>query len=237
MPATSTLYTPGDKMIRLIADNYSLIQVMSRFGIRMGFADMTVEEVCKAQGVDCATFLGVVNFVASSSLPDVDSISIRALLHYLKQSHIYFLDHCLPALRRKILDGIHISTSDISFLILKFFDDYTSEVSRHMMQEEEKLFIYVDRLLSGVVPDDYTAATYSSHHEEVSSKLRELKRLIIQYCPESSDTNLLNDALCDIYRCEDELRSHCLVEDSILTPAIMRLEQDVESQSNKEARR
>ena len=40
-------YRQTDKMVTLITDNYALLQVMSRFGIKIGFGDKTVEEVCQ----------------------------------------------------------------------------------------------------------------------------------------------------------------------------------------------
>ena len=86
-------YKPTDKMIDLISDNYSLLQVMSRFGLSLGFGDKTVKEVCELNGVDCRTFLIVVNFMAEgfSRLDgDKDDISIPALIDYLRQAHIYF---------------------------------------------------------------------------------------------------------------------------------------------------
>lgn len=43
-------YKPTDKMIDLISDNYSLLQVMSRFGLSLGFGDKTVKEVCELNG-------------------------------------------------------------------------------------------------------------------------------------------------------------------------------------------
>ena len=70
-------------MIDLISDNYSLLQVMSRFGLSLGFGDKTVKEVCELNGVDCRTFLIVVNFMAEgfSRLDgDKDDISIPALI-------------------------------------------------------------------------------------------------------------------------------------------------------------
>ena len=76
-------YKPTDKMIDLISDNYSLLQVMSRFGLSLGFGDKTVKEVCELNGVDCRTFLIVVNFMAEgfSRLDgDKDDISIPGLI-------------------------------------------------------------------------------------------------------------------------------------------------------------
>ena len=47
------LYEAHDKMIDLISDNYSVLQGLSAFGIRLGFGDKTVSEVCQEQNVDC----------------------------------------------------------------------------------------------------------------------------------------------------------------------------------------
>lgn len=221
-------YKPTDRMVSLISDNYQLIQVMSRFGIPLGFGDKTVTEVCSDNGVDCRTFLTVVNFIIDgfSNFDSTPEVSVEALMHYLRQSHIYFLEYCLPAIRRKLLDGIQLRTSDVSFLIVKLFDEYIKEVTIHMEHEEHTVFEYVKALLNGEKTDSFKIATYSDHHEQVGYKLKELKNIIIKYCPQDADTNLLNAALYDIYRCEDELTSHCLVEDCLLVPAIVRLERE-----------
>lgn len=91
-------YTPTDKMSYLICDNYTLLQVMSRFDLSLGFGDKTVQEVCRENGVDCRTFLAVVNFMIEDSdrmEDDVKDISMPSLMNYLKQAHHYFLDFCL----------------------------------------------------------------------------------------------------------------------------------------------
>ena len=220
-------YKPGDKMIDLISDNYSLLQVMSRFGISLGFGDQTVKEVCEKNGVDCRTFLIVVNFKAEGfSRMDgrSDEISIPALVDYLRQAHIYFLDFCLPAIRRKLLEAIDCSQDDVSFLIIKFCDQYMHEVRKHMEYEEKTVFKYVDGLLQGNVLRNYQISTFSKHHDQVGERLTELKNIIIKYCPAKANTNLLNAALFDIYACEEELESHCMVEDYLFVPAILKLE-------------
>ena len=214
-------YLPYHKMISLISNDYRLLQVMSRFGIPLGFGDRTIEEVCTNNGVDCNTFLTVVNFINEEQLPDnAQNLSLDSLLHYLKQSHIYFLEFCLPAIRRKLLDGIVMRESDVSFLILKLFDEYVAEVKDHMEEEEMHLFKLVDTVSSGNKIQNGIHPTYSSHHEQVGSKLKELKNIIIKYCPSDSKVNLLNAALYDIYRCEEELESHCKIEDMLLLPAM-----------------
>ena len=226
-------YRPDDKMITLIADDYQLIQVMTRFGLRLGFGDSTVREVCAEAGVDCATFLTVVNFVIEgyTDAQNIDNVSLPSLLQYLRQSHIYFLEYCLPAIRRKLLDGIQFRTTDVSFLILRFFDEYFAEVRTHMEYEEATVFKHVRALLAGDRDDEFRLTTYSDHHQQVTDKLRELKSIIIKYSPDTADVNLLNAALYDLYRAERELENHCAVEDLIFVPAVMRLQSVLEAES------
>ena len=61
------MYKPTDKMGDLICENYALLQVMSRFGISLGFGDKSVQEVCDMNQVDSNTFLIVVNFMGEES--------------------------------------------------------------------------------------------------------------------------------------------------------------------------
>ena len=131
-------YRATDKMSDLIFDNYSILMVMSRFGLSLGFGDKNVKDVCEAQGVDYKTFLAVANFISEeqySYSDDENAFSITSLMEYLKQAHTYFLDFCLPAIRRKLLEALDCSRTDnVAFLILKFFDEYAKEVGKHMIQ-------------------------------------------------------------------------------------------------------
>ena len=83
-------YNATDKMSDLICDNYSLLMVMSRFGLSLGFGDKSVKDVCEAQNVDYRTFLAVANFISEEQYAHTyneDAFSIPALMEYLKQAH------------------------------------------------------------------------------------------------------------------------------------------------------
>lgn len=223
-------YRATDKMSDLICDNYSLLMVMSRFGLSLGFGDKSVKDVCEAQGVDYRTFLAVANFISEEQYAytygeDEDAFSITALMDYLKQAHTYFLDFKLPVIRRKLIDSIDCSgTDNIAYLILKFFDEYAKEVRRHMEYENEAVFSYVDGLLQGKLSDTYDIATFASKHNQIETKLKELKNIIIKYYPEKENNNRLNAVLFDIFNCEHDLASHCQVEDYMFVPAVAQIE-------------
>lgn len=222
-------YRATDKMSDLICDNYSLLLVMSRFGLSLGFGDKNVKDVCESQGVDYRTFLAVANFISeeqySYSDEEEPDWSITALMDYLKRAHTYFLDFNLPAIRRKLIEAIDCSgTDDVAFLILRFFDEYVKEVRRHMEYENEAVFTYVEQLLQGRLSDHYNIATFASKHNQIDAKLKELKNIIIKYYPEKENNNLLNAVLFDIFNCEQDLASHCQVEDYMFVPAVAQME-------------
>ena len=224
-------YVPTDKMSDLICGNYTLLQVMSRFDLSLGFGDQTVQEVCRANGVDCKTFLAVVNFITEENnrmADEVQDLSIHALMNYLKQAHHYFLDFQLPTIRRKLIEAIDCSVqNEVAFLILKFFDAYVAEVRKHMDYEYMNVFTYVENLVAGNRESGFRISQFARRHDQIDAKLKELKNIIIKYYPAGGNDYLLNAVLFDIFSCEQDLASHCRVEDYLFVPAVLRLEKEV----------
>lgn len=223
------MYEADDKMISLIADNYNLLESLGRFGINLGFGDKTVREVCHDQGVDTFTFLLIVNFSINGYkvMDDDDRISIPTLLHYLKASHEYFLDFQLTNIRKELKEALD-ENDNLARLIMKMYDSYAHEIRSHMKYEEQTVFPYVDKLLRKEDVGDYDIDTFSKHHSEVTSQLRELKNIIIKYLP--SDTqrnNRLTTVLYDLYKNEEWLGLHSEMEDHIFVPAIRRIERQM----------
>lgn len=224
------LYSASDKLAQVISDDYRLLQVMCRFGISLGYGDKTIGEVCKKFDIDDNTFLCILNYVKEGSVnkpQKVDDIKLDTLLNYLKKTHRYFLDYQLPAIRRKLISAIDCSVkNEIAFLVLKFYDEYVEEVRKHMNMEETGVFSSVEQLINGVntFSDNSKDHLVSRHHETIERKLRELKRLFMQYYPQSENDNELISVIIEIYRTEEELETHCMIEDNIFIPAVRRFE-------------
>ena len=199
-------YAGDDRMCDLVCDRYAVLQVMSRFGIALGFGDKTIAVVNM-----------LMNFGNGAEL--AGEVSVRSLTDYLHNSHGYFLDFRLPAIRRKLIEAVDCAQSDVSFAIMRFFDEYAAEVQRHMSYEEQTVFPYVESLLSGEKNTAYSIDIFRRQHDQIDIKLRELKNIIIKYYP-SGSSNELNGVLFDIFNCEHELASHNAVEDELFIPAV-----------------
>ena len=220
------MYEADDKMISLIKDNYNVLQSLGSFGINFGFGDKTVRETCEDNGVDTYTFLTVVNFTINgySDFEDDNQLSVPTLMHYLEASHVYYLDFQLTMIRKQLEDAVN-TDERLGELIMKFYDEYSREIKKHMMYEEKSLFPYVEALLAGKAVGDYNIETFSKHHYQTDKKLTELKNVIIKYMPgDQQHNNKLTATLYGIYNHEEWLRLHTLVEDKIFVPAIRRLE-------------
>lgn len=237
-------YRKADSLAELISDDYRLLQVMSRFGIALGFGDKSVGEVCEENHVDSDTFIAVCNFISQGIRPSFDeytTLNVNALLSYLRNSHAFFLDFMLPSIRRKFVNAVDCSTrNEIGFLILQFFDDYVAEIKRHQEYEAEHFFSYVEGLTQGRRPADLSLAdlendhVHQDHDKLIAQKLHDLKSIIIRYSPTSSSKENLNDALLHLFEFEADLTSHTLLEDSIFIPMVKLLESQVDVTDDEE---
>lgn len=221
-------YKSTDKLSFVIANDYRLLQVMSRFGISLGFGEKTITEVCRQCGVDADTFLTIINYVkdgADNHPQRVEQVSVASVLGYLKRTHTYFLGYLFPNIRFHLLNAIDCSVqNEIAFLVLKFFDEYVEEVRKHMEYEESTVYTYVQKLIDGEVVSIDNSHLLSRHHEAIESKLKELKNLFMQYYPQTENNEKLNAVIISIYQAEEDLSIHSLVEDNIFVPAVRRLE-------------
>lgn len=220
-------FTPDTKMRDVIADTPVLLMALSRFGIPLGFGDESIDKVCRAAGVDTNTFLAVASLIGGRRMTDTE-VSLTALIAYLKNAHAYFLDFYLPQIRRKLISAIRCGgEEDVAMVILRFYDDYVTEVRRHMEFENANVFTYVEELLAGSRRPDFAIETdFLANHSPIATKLRELKEIFIcHYHGAAADNDLLNSVLFDIMNCETDLMAHCEVENRIFTPAVARLEQ------------
>lgn len=218
-------YTPQDSLVDLINDNYSILPVLSRFSIPLGFENRRIADVCTDAGIDSEVFLFIVNFILSGKIDNshMSTISPEAIVDFLHNSHDYYLSYKIPHIRQNLLNALDETHSDINPAIIRFFDDYIEQVKEHFRYEEKKVFPYVRNLMSGK-PSRYNIGMFKKHHDDIDEKLSDLKNIILRYYT-TSMPNKMYDVLVDIYNCEEDLKQHTEIENHILIPMISLVEQ------------
>lgn len=232
------IFTARDRMESLITTNYHLLNILSRFGISLGVGDKSIEEVCKLNGVDCKTFLAVVNLINNpDNQQDNPDFSMEELILYLQKSHSYYIDYRLPSVRTALEKAVDGGGKQMQYLILNYFDDYAAEVARHMNQENEEVFPYVEKLLVAYRMGENLSGgknphIFSEQHNSIDVRLGELIDIIVKYYPGGA-TNELNTVLYDIFVCQQDLESHNLIEDVLLVPQVKKMEEALQKKSEK----
>ena len=210
------MYKATDKICDLMSHEEDAIQIISRFGLKMGVGEQTIAQVCEAHGVHTPTFLAVVNYKVFKLRALPADIDIPTLQRYLKNAHTYFLDFRLPRLRRSLIEAIIPADpmTKIPGLILRCYDEFVEEIRIHIEHENE--------------------GRYDEHEHDdqrITDKLTEIKNLIIKYYPDSQPsavseqqsaiTYQLISVMSDLWHTEHDFADHCAIEDDILRPALV----------------
>lgn len=232
--------TKDMKMADVIHFNYSLLPVITRFNINLGFGDKTVAEVCRAHDVNLDFFIEITNsFVDEEYIPqkDLDTFPVRLIVDYLKKTHDYYLNEKIPELEMMINEMVVKSGADVekSELVKNFFREYKTELNNHIEKEEYKVQPYVLEIEKAYEKgtldldlkqkiSEYSIDDFANEHDNVEEKLYDLTNIIIKYLPPCPDKALCNRILMELFRLEKDLNAHAELEDKVLIPKIAAME-------------
>jgi len=219
-----------EKIADTILKNHFLILVLERFNIGFGLQDKTIEEICKEHNINLDLFIAISNLHKNTDiLPklNLSKTEILKVVEYLQNSHNYYTTEAIPNISQQIDTFIkNQKKDDLTFILIqRFFNEYRKEVFNHLDYEEKVVFPYVSKLVSGnKLQSGYKINDYKHHHEDIESKLDELKNLLIKHLPEKDDRKFRRAFLFELFRLERDLRIHTIIEESILVPAVEDLE-------------
>lgn len=178
-------------MADVLLQNYSLLPVISRFNIKLGFGEKTVGEVCGDFGVNLDFFLEITNsFIDEDYVPqkELHTFPVSPLVNYLKKTHQYYLDEKIPEIEKMISALVKSSkiNRDKFELVYDFFHEYKNELINHIQHEEEIVQPYVIEIENAFrkskigTPlykkiNKYSMRDFAGEHDNVEEKLYDLK--------------------------------------------------------------
>lgn len=225
------VFVKSHKMAYLVLSNYNLLPVINRFGIRLGFRDKTVDQICIEKGIDADFFLAIANtYINPEYLPisGLHKIAPLSIIDYLKQTHKYYLEYTVPEIERLLKLLLKSSNDPNLQLINKFYLDYKVELVEHVKNEEQKVFPYILNLIDNrKILKGYSIHSFEREHTELDEKLSDLRNLIIKYLEPNYNENYCNDFLNALQRFEDDLKDHARIEDKILVPIVAKIEDEL----------
>lgn len=223
------LFKGSDKLFDLIETNHHLLPVINRFGIRPGFKDKTVADVCKEKNINEDFFLALINTYNNPEyFPETQLLGFSPMLivEYLKKTHEYFIGYFIPRLESMLdrLIGSGQENKKELKMIMSFYNKYKKELLLHIQDEEEHVFPFVKQFVDSGKTLSRSSLISSKQHTDVEMELSDLKSLMLKYLEPDYKNEDFNELMAMIYDFEKDITDHARIEDYILFPKIMNVE-------------
>lgn len=233
-------FKADDKLAKLIHANHFLLPVINRFGIRLGFKDKLVAQVCNEKNIDLNFFLAIVNTYSNEDyFPEQDLLkfSPELLIDYLRKTHQYYYDSIIPEVEQRLNRLLSSCTSKCGDLQLinTFYQKYKIELTKHLEEEDNRVFPYILALVANQqkgepMPEkfkNYFIESREPEHTQVDQKIYDLKNIIIKYLEPTYEDFPCHEFLFAIFQLERDLLDHARIEDKILLPKVVEIEKTV----------
>ncbi len=240
--AKKLFVAPDMLMSDIISGNPYLMLMLEHFGIDLVVHDLTVAQLCSKNSISPELFLSFANLFngfnpsasARYAFSDLNTITV-----FLRNSHQYYLNEKYPQIRKYIAQMYEINEQASMLMVEKFFDEYFSEVTEHLLYEDQVVFSYIDALFSRLenknqsqLSGNYSVKDYREHHNDIEEKLEDLKNLLLKHLPQQNDQLIRRNLLLSLFELEYDLNIHTKIEDAILIPLVEKLEQSVKNNND-----
>jgi len=234
------LFNENSKLASVILKDHSLLPVINRLGIKLGFGDETIKNICVEKGIDLNFFVETINvFHYEAYFPEKRLLDfpISMVIDYLIKTHQYYKNYLIPENDRlmELFLSASPGESTDNELVRKFYTKFKEEFVIHINFEEREMFPYILEL-NAVIEDfslrnqfirkypSFSITSFEKEHSNMDDKMDDLKNIIIKYLPPNYDQNRGNAFLYNLFMFEKDLKNHSRIEDHIMIPKVKQLE-------------
>ena len=141
------LVYPNMILSEVVAEHTSLIPVLNRLGIRLGFGDESVKAVCEAHQLDTDFLLMILNtYLNEEYFPEkkLQSFHTSQIIDYLTKTNQYNERFQLPNITRHLNSFIAMNTEgNYSLAVIgKFFAEFKNELIKRIQNDQKNWFPY-----------------------------------------------------------------------------------------------
>jgi regulator of cell morphogenesis and NO signaling len=213
--------SPEMKLFELVDGYPQLLSIFSRLNLVLPFGDISIEELCRREGLDAELFITLCNMhLTPSYRPAEESLHsemIRDVVAYLRSSHRYYTRYMLPHVAQHLERVLEHCDRVSQRALRSFYDDYVGFLASHFEEEERNIFSVIDGI------DTEAEASFTmleAPHGDIDDRTNDIASLVIKSLPESVPTPLRCSLLDHIYMLRDDLRRHSDLEMLLLRPLV-----------------
>ena len=225
-----------------VADDFRTAAIFSKYKIDFCCnGNRTVAEACNKKGIDSTILMDEINTVLNNKRGetiDYKSWPLDLLVEYIEKKHHRYVEEKIPVLRQFLdkLCRVHGERHPELFKINELFTASAGELASHMKKEELILFPFVKKMVKaklengaiqspqfGTVENPITMMMVE--HDNEGQRFRDIAELTDNYNPPADACNTYKVTYAMLDEFEKDLHLHIHLENNILFPEAIKLEQ------------
>lgn len=229
----------------VVADDYRAAGVFEQVGIDFCCnGNRTIEAACTEQNVAPDRLVSNLQMVLNSTTRKDDAVSdykswpLDLLADFIEKKHHRYVTAQIPVIQaflEKIV-RVHGDRHPELAEIKELFDASAGELTAHMKKEELMLFPFIRKMVQAIeAGNSDIAAPFGTiqnpirmmmhEHDGEGERFRRIKELSNQYTSPADGCNTYRAAYATLKAFEDDLHLHIHLENNILFPKSIELEQ------------
>ncbi|MBB1148960.1 MULTISPECIES: iron-sulfur cluster repair di-iron protein [unclassified Myroides] len=225
-----------------VAEDFRTAAVFNKYGIDFCCkGGRTLDEVCEKKTVNPEELLseleGVLNQQTENNI-DFRHWPLDLLADYIEKTHHRYVEEKIPVLLQFLnkLSKVHGERHPELFEINELFTGCAQELSQHLKKEELVLFPFVRKMVTATITGQAIEAPHFGtvehpvemmmhEHDNEGERFRKIAALSNNYTPPADACNTYKVTFAMLKEFEEDLHKHIHLENNILFPSAVILEQ------------
>lgn len=228
----------------LVTNDFRKAEVFKKFGLDFCCGGKkTLTKACKEKGLDVVQIekeLKAIEETPSTSSNDYNNWELGFLADYILNTHHKYVVNAIPVILEytQKVARVHGERHPEAIQIAKEFQIVADELTSHMVKEEKMLFPFIKKLAeaqkNGTSVETSGFGTIKNpinmmemEHEEVGNVMENINKLSNGYTPPDDACTTYRLSYAKLKEFEDDLHQHIHLENNILFPKAIALENDL----------
>jgi regulator of cell morphogenesis and NO signaling len=228
--------TVGD----VVAADFRAVAVFEQFGIDFCCAcRRTLDDACRAAAADPEVVVHALEALPPVIETDDDAARwpIPQLIDFILSTHHAYVRSAMPRITRYLVKLVEVHGSRHPELsrVAMYFEQVVADLEQHMVKEEQILFPYLRDLAASGDSCGRTQSPFGTianpirmlerEHQEVGDALRLIRELTRGYATPPDTCTTCAVTMAELLQFERDLHRHVHIENNMLFPAAVRIEQ------------
>lgn len=227
----------------IVSHDYRAARVLEKYNLDFCCGgSKPVSEACGEKGLDAKAVIEEILSlgITSENSDKYNDWSLDFLIDYIVNNHHSYINRMIPVLaaHTQKIAGVHGKNHPELIVTAKIFDRVYKDLRQHMLKEEQILFPFVKQLVKVKKEDIKSEPPYfgtvknpirmmEAEHQAAGDELHEIRHLTNNYFVPDDACETYKATMQELREFEEDLHKHVYLENYILFPKSVDLEQEL----------